>query len=227
MAQKELIYVYTNTWRILHWIVFFATIGLSITGYYIAAPYFWGIPGEAANTFTMANMRFLHFLCANLYFGVAFIIGTYITFFSTYHAHWKDMLPSPKNIKGGWIQFKYYWRLKGERTDYMWVDPVDGFIFLLFHILFLHQLITGFALYVPAYLTKWWWPTLLHLTTDWIYWIYSDLQGIRFWHHLGLWCIITLFIIHVYLQIWKTIKLKNSNIASIFGGYRYRDVNFK
>ncbi len=223
MAQKELIYVYDNTMRLVHWVRFFVILALSVTGYYIYNPFFWGSPGEAVNTFTMANMRFLHFLSA-ICFDVVLMIGVYLIFFSTYHAHWRRMIPSPKNIKEGWINFKYYWTLKGESINCRWIEPVDGFMFLLFHILFVHIMITGFALYVTAYHASWWWPNLIHLGTDWIYWIHSDLQGIRFWHHFDLWCIITLFILHIYLQVWKTIKLQNGNIASIFGGYRYRDI---
>ncbi|MFQ5751133.1 MAG: cytochrome b/b6 domain-containing protein, partial [bacterium] len=135
MADKNIKYVWSGPVRIIHWTVFLSVLVLLLTGNYIAhTPSFISPRGEPVNTFFMAQMRFIHFVAA-VVFDVSVLVAIYLIFFSTFHAPWKDLLPTPRNLKKFWIQLKYYFTLSGERIDYEFEDPIDIISFLSFYIL--------------------------------------------------------------------------------------------
>lgn len=221
-TDKNIRYVWSGPVRMIHWTVFLSVFVLLITGNYIAhTPSFISPSGEPVVTFFMAQMRFIHFVAA-VVFDVAILVSIYLIFFSTFHAPWRDLLPTPKNLKKFWIQLKYYFRLSGERVDYEYGDPIDIISWLSFHILAILLILTGFALYVAQYPINWWWPALLHFATDWVVALFGGLINVRSAHHIMWWLILVWVVIHVYFQLWKTIKFKTGNLDAIIGGYRYR-----
>lgn len=222
MANKNIKYVWSGPVRIIHWTVFLSVVVLLITGNYIAhTPGFISPSGEPAESFFMANMRLVHYIAA-IVFDVAVLVSIYLIFFSTFHAPWRDLLPTPTNLKRFWTQLKYYIRLSGEQIEYEYEDPIDIISFLSFHILAILLMLTGFALYVVQYATNWWWPALLRLTTDWVVGLLGGLQNVRTAHHVMWWLILAWVIVHVYFQVWKTVKFRTGNLDAIIGGYRYR-----
>lgn len=224
MEKTRVRYVWSGSVRFLHWLVFLSVVVLLITGNYIAHTPTWVKPsGEPFENFFMANMRFIHFVAA-IVFDVGIIISIYLIFFSTFHAPWRDLIPTRENLRKAWIQLKYYFRLSGEKVEYEYEDPVDIISWLSFHVLAVLLIFTGFALYVSSFSLNWWWPKLLHITTDWVVILLGGLNGTRIAHHIMWWFILAWIIIHVYFQVWKTIKLKTGNINAIFGGYRYTEV---
>lgn len=224
MEKTRVRYVWSGSIRFLHWLVFLSVVVLLITGNYIAHTPTWIKPsGEPFENFFMANMRFIHFVAA-IVFDVGIIISIYLIFFSTFHAPWRDLIPTKGNLRKAWVQLKYYFRLSGEKVDYEYEDPIDIISWLSFHVLSVLLIFTGFALYVTSFSLNWWWPKLLHITTDWVVILLGGLNGTRIAHHIMWWLILAWIIIHVYFQVWKTIKLKTGNIGAIFSGYRYTKV---
>jgi Ni/Fe-hydrogenase 1 B-type cytochrome subunit len=224
MEWNKVKYVWSGPVRFLHWITFLSVLVLLVTGNYIAhTPTYVSPSGEPYQNFFMAQMRFVHFVAA-VVFDVAILVSIYLIFFSTFHAPWRDLIPNSTNLKKFWVQLKYYFRLSGEKVDYEYEDPVDIISWLSFHILAVLLMLTGFALYVASFSLDWWWPRFLHLTTDWVVSLFGGLQGTRLAHHIMWWLILVWVVIHVYFQIWKTVKLKTGNIDAIFGGYRYTRV---
>jgi Ni/Fe-hydrogenase 1 B-type cytochrome subunit len=221
MDDKNIKYVWSASVRIIHWTVFLSVVVLLVTGIYIAyTPVYISPDGEPVNTFFMAQMRFIHFIAA-IVFDIAIFLSIYLIFFSVFRASWKDLLPTPANIKRCWQQLKYYWRLSGDKIRYEYEDPVDIISFLSFHILAILLMFTGFALYVAQYSIEWWWPNFLHITTDWVVVVLGGLKNVRFAHHIMWWLILVWVLVHVYFQVWKTIKFKTGNLDAIIGGYRY------
>jgi Ni/Fe-hydrogenase 1 B-type cytochrome subunit len=221
MARPERRYVWSVTVRVIHWLTFLSVLVLLVTGNYIAhTPAFISPTGEPYQNFFMANMRFVHFISA-IVFDVGIVVSIYLIFFSTFHAPWRELTPTTQNLNKFWKMLKYYFRLSGEKVKYDVIDPVDLVSFLSFHILAILLIFTGFALYVAPFSLDWWWPQLLHLTTDWVVWLFRGLNGTRIAHHLMWWLILAWVLVHVYFQVWKTIKLKTGEMGSIFSGYRY------
>ncbi len=219
----EMVKVKTGTVRFLHWVVFFSTVTLVFTGLYIADPFWMFGQGEAYQTFVMAKIRLIHFLAAT-FLDIAFLLRLYIAFFSYFHKDFREVIPTPHNLKEAGKTWKYYWKLEGPQKDYRWVDPFDGMTFHLLHLVLLTQIATGFALYVsPIELAGgWWglWADFLHWTTDWTLWLFGGLTGVRVVHHITTWIVVSGALLHIYLQVWKTIKLKRADISAIINGYK-------
>ncbi|MBF0275652.1 MAG: Ni/Fe-hydrogenase, b-type cytochrome subunit [Nitrospinae bacterium] len=221
----EMIKTKSGTIRFLHWSVFFSTVFLVITGFYIADPVLLFGQGEAYQAFVMAKVRFIHFISA-IILDVSFLVRLYLAFFSTFHADWNEVIPTPKNFKEAIEESRYYWTFKGTLKEYRWVDPMDGIHFFGLHLVLVLQLFTGFAIYVSGIeLTTGimgLWATTLHIATDWTLWAFGGLPGVRLVHHVTMWLVVVGAFIHIYTQIWKTIKLKRSDMSSIIGGYKLK-----
>lgn len=216
----EMVKVKTASVRLLHWVIFLSTVSLVLTGLYIADPFWLSGSGEAYQTFVMAKIRLIHFLSA-IALDVAFLVRLYIAFFSIFHTDWREVLPSAGNLEEAAKSFKFYWTLEGERKDSRWIDPFDGITFHLLHLVLLLQLFTGFALYVSGIeLSSGIWARTLHIATDWTLVVFGGLPGVRLMHHFTLWLVVTGAFLHIYLQIWKTIKLQRADISAIVNGYK-------
>ena len=222
-AQKKVLVRTRNfTNRLIHWVVFFAVIFLMMTGYYIGEPTAIYGTGEAYNEFSMAYIRLIHFYSA-MVLDVSLMIWVYLAFFSMDHRYWKEMTPSGETFKGAWEVFKCYFNFK-KPAFYPRFDPFDGLLFLILIIFMILQMLTGFQLYVLALPENYWWASFIHLTTDWVTWLFGDLQTVRVFHHIMQWIMLAGIIVHVYLQIAKTIIWRDGHVGQIVGGYKFRDV---
>lgn len=220
--KKVLVYTRNFTNRLIHWVTFFSVITLMVTGYYIGEPTAIYGQGEPYQAFVMANIRLIHFYAA-MVLDVALMVWVYLAFFSLFHKYWRPMVPTPSTIKGAWGVLKCYFTFK-KPEFYPRFDPLDGLLFLLLILLMALQLLTGFQLYVHALAPDYWWSQLIHLGTDWVTWLFGSDQNVRTVHHITQWIMASGIIIHVYLQVTKTIIWQDGHIGQIVGGYKYKDV---
>ncbi len=220
--KKVLVYTRNFTNRLIHWTTFFSIVVLLITGYYIGEPTAVYGQGEAYNTFVMSDIRYYHFLAA-MVLDVSLMTWVYLAFFSVHHKYWKDMLPGPSTLRGAWHVGKSYITFK-KPAFYPHFDPFDGLLFLALILFMALQLVTGFQIYVVALPPDYWWATLIHLGTDWIEWVFGSHQNVRLVHHLMEWIMISGIIVHIYLQVAKTIIWQDGHIGQMVGGYKYKDI---
>lgn len=220
--KKELVYVRNFTNRLLHWIMFFSVVVLLPTGYYIGDPSIFYGQGEAYDSYVMGYVRLIH-LFAAMTLDISIMIRFYLAFFSLYHRDWNELMPTPSHIRGAFMVAKSYLTFK-KPPFYRHTDPFDGMMFLFLHLLMVLQLVTGFQMYVHGLAPDFWWAQTIHLGTDWIEWILGSPQMVRLVHHMTLWIMICGIMIHVYIQVTKTIVWQDGHISSIVGGYKYRDV---
>jgi Ni/Fe-hydrogenase 1 B-type cytochrome subunit len=220
----EIVQARTKTVIVIHWLVALSTVVLVFTGLYIANPFLIFGQGEAYQTFMMAKVRFIHFAAA-IVLDISFLVRLYLAFFSTFKCDACEVLPTPRNFKEAFEQIKYFWTFKGQDKEFHIVEPLDGLLFFGLHLVLVLQLFTGFAIYVSGidlYTNGLWyvWAAFLHILTDWTLYVFGGLSGVRLVHHFTTWLIITGAFIHIYIQIWKTVKLKRGHITSIIGGYK-------
>ena len=219
----EIVQTRTSLVVLMHWLIVLSTVVLVFTGLYIANPFLIFGQGEAYQTFIMAKIRFIHFISA-IVLDVSFLVRVYLSFFSTFKCDSCEVLPTPTNIKKALKEVKYFWTFKGTLNEFDSVEPLDGLQFFALHLVLVLQLFTGFAIYVSGieHLTGVWqyWTTFLHYATDWTLYVFGGLTGVRLVHHFTTWLIVAGAFLHIYIQIWKTIKLRRGSIASIIGGYK-------
>jgi len=200
---------------IIHWVLFCSVVTLAVTGFYIAWPSYYFGKGEAYATFTMADMRYYHFVAAT-FMMTSLLVRFYIAFTESCHKDIKQFLPTPRNIKNG-VQLAYHFATgRGRHPHYRFVNPLGGLgIFLIAASLFI-MVCTGFLMYIPATAPG----------TVWHSWAFSiahalgGLQTVRLIHHVVMYIIFALVLIHVYMQIWKNSVYTESDISSIIAGYK-------
>ncbi|HEB73424.1 MAG TPA: Ni/Fe-hydrogenase, b-type cytochrome subunit [Nitrospirae bacterium] len=220
--KKALVYTRNFTNRLIHWTTFFSVITLLITGYYIGEPTAVYGQGEAYNTFVMADIRYYHFIAA-MVLDVSLMVWFYLAFFSMSHRYWRQMLPTPKNIKEAMEVKKSYFTFKKPKF-YSHFDPFDGLLFLALILFMVMQMVTGFQLYVEGLPQNYWWAQIIHLATDWVEWVFGSHQNVRLVHHLMEWIMVSGIIVHIYLQVTKTIIWQDGHIGQMVGGYKYKDI---
>lgn len=219
---KRVVHVRNITNRVLHWLMFFSVMELLVTGYYIGNPILVYGQGEAYQATIMADIRYYHFVGA-MVLDVSILIRVYLSFFSLYHRDWYELMPTPGNLKGAWGIMMSYITFK-RPPFFRHVDPFDGMMFLALQLFMVLQLFTGFQIYAHGLAPDYWWTQFIHLTTDWTVWAFGSLQHVRMVHHIMEWIVIAGIIVHVYIQIMKSVVWEDGHLSAIFGGYKYTNV---
>ncbi len=217
----------TTAMRLIHWVNFFTIVVAVITGLYIAHPYYQTfIAVSAAHKYVMAWNRWAHFIGAIL-LDVTFIIIAYLYFFSRFDKPYKKLIPNRANIKEFvevFLNLVTFNRRK--RFDSSHADSFNTVYFTILHLMLLFMLFSGFQLYVQGLESGissigGWWPSLLHMATDWTLYVFGGNMGVRIAHHIGMWWIIVWVLFHIYYQVWRTIFWQEGDIAISFGGSKF------
>lgn len=227
MTPKEVKYIWSWPIRLTHWFTFLSVLVLSVTGYYIAFPPAFIAPkGEPFENFLMSQIRFLHFLSAVVLI-ICFLVATYLIFYYKFHVLWRDIRPTPSNMKLAWKSIKYYLGFSKVHQRYDFLDPMAMLSILSYTLLGLILIFTGIALYSIPRAGTGLGLSLLQFLSAWTVPLFGSLQGIRVAHHFSMWLLLGWFTIHLYFQIWKSVRLKQYDISAIIGGYKYFDTGEK
>ncbi len=223
MTQQEVKYIWSWPIRLTHWLTFLSVLVLSVTGYYIAFPPAFLTPkGEPFENFLMAQIRFLHFLAA-IVLVICFLVAVYLIFFYRFHVLWRDIRPTSSNLKLAWKSIKYYLGVSPTHRRYEFLDPMAMLSILSYTLLGLILIFTGIALYSIPRAESGLGVSILYFLSAWTVPLFGNLQNVRIVHHLTMWILLAWFTIHVYFQIWKSVRLKQYDISAIVGGYKYFD----
>ena len=231
----------TPVMRIIHWVNVVSMIVAIATGLYIAAPYYQTfMADDAVDKYVMAWNRLGHFMVA-IIFDVTSIVVAYLYFFSRFEQPWRKVVPTGANIKEFFAVLKNLVTLnRTKEFDSTHADSFNTVYFTVFHILLAWMLITGLQLYVQIFphgdsSIGTWWPSMLHLATDWSLPVSSWIMGstatgtnvmdVRIVHHYTMWFIIVWVVFHIYYQVWRTIFWKEGDISIAFGGDKFVKVD--
>jgi len=214
--------------RINHWIVAISMVGAVITGLYIGHPYYASfISDPTATKWVMAWNRWLHFMIA-IIFDVSSVVIAYLYFFSRFEKPYKKLIPNSKNIKEFLeVFFNLITFNRRKKFDSSHSDSFNTLFFTIFHLLLAWMLLTGLQLYVHGLASGEssigsWWPTMLHLATDWTVTVTGGTyMDVRISHHITMYLIIAWVMFHIYYQVWRTIFWGEGDIAIVFGGSKF------
>ena len=226
----------TPAMRIIHWANVISMIVAIITGFYIAEPYYQTLIAKApVDKYVMAWNRWGHFIVA-IIFDVTSVVVAYLYFFSIFEKPYKKIIPNSKNIKEFVDVFINLITLNRKKEfDSSHSDSFNTVYFTIFHLLLAWMLFTGLQLYVGGLESGMssigkWWPTLLHIVTDWTIPVSHILVGggptatimdVRIVHHITMWLIVCWVVFHIYYQVWRTIFWQEGDIAIAFGGSKF------
>lgn len=211
----EIHYVWEWPVRIAHWVNALCVVTLSITGIYIADPFSLA---SASAGFLMGWMRFIHFAAGYLF--MISVISRFIwMFLGNHHASWKAFFPwlTPKGRENFVKMFRYYTFTGSKISHESGHNPVAATAYLGIYLLFIVQIISGFALY-GQYAPGSFWDSAL----GWVF-LLIDNQNLRLGHHLIMWLLIGFFINHIYSAWLMDVSQRNGTMSGIFSGFRYVD----
>jgi Ni/Fe-hydrogenase 1 B-type cytochrome subunit len=203
------IYVWQLPVRITHWVTFASILVLTVTGMYIAAPFF--VPDSGS---LMATVRFWH-LVAAFVFVASGVVRTYWLFAGNRFAHWTAFLPVTRaqlRELGRQTAWYLFWRRDAPRV--VGHNALAAGTYIVVFALLGVQTLTGFAL-MGAHGTEPW-----HVLFGWV----SDIVGlqmVRLIHHLVMWALLAFMIHHVYSALLVDHTERNGLLGSIFTGYKF------
>lgn len=205
------IYVWEFPVRLTHWLNFLSITALSITGFYIGAPF---IHAVRENAFVMAQMRFIHFVSSYV-FAVSFLIRIYWLFVGNQHSTWSQFIPlKSERLKNLYGTTAYYCFLREKCPRTPGHTGIAGVTYLLLFVIFLFEILTGFALYAESHTGGLW-----TFMGGWLSAVLSA-GAIRLIHHGLMWLVIPFVILHVYVAWHNDNAEKNGLISSMFSGYK-------
>jgi Ni/Fe-hydrogenase 1 B-type cytochrome subunit len=213
-TSRQSVYVWDLMVRITHWVNVLGILVLSITGYFIHNPYVAPATNVATNEYTMGWMRYVHFIVAFV-FTINVLFRIYWSFAGSKYARWQQFVPTNRDRwRSLGEMIKYYAFLRKEPPAQIGHNPLAGMAYTAIHVLFLIQVITGFALFSLSY-PNGFWPTAF----GWI----NGLLGVtivRLVHDVVMYLLIAFTIHHIYSAIVIEIEERSGLIGSIVTGYK-------
>jgi len=214
------VYVWQLPVRIFHWANALAIVLLSITGFIIADPLALLSQREAFNTYWMGTVKVIHFISAYVFVGVM-ILRIYWAFVGNRYAHWTAFIPTNKKaIHNIMHVLKHDILLLPEKNpkledisighNYMATSA-----YLMMFIFAMVMVFTGFGLYSDLSTT--WFPKLFS-------WVPALLGGdflTRQIHHIFMWLIIFIIIVHIYLVLFHDWLEGRGEVSSMISGFKF------
>ncbi len=207
------LYIWELPVRVTHWVNALSIFTLTITGLYIGNPF---MDAKSEFSFIMANMRFIHYLCA--YFMIAsLIVRIYWWFVGKKYARIDQFVPVSSerwsNLIGTAL---FYGFMRKDLPHSPGHTGLAGLTYLFIFLMLIVEIVAGFALYSQSHAPD---NTTTYLMGGWLL-NYLNAMTIRFIHHIIMWCMMVFVIIHVYISVHNHIIEKNALVWSIFNGYK-------
>jgi Ni/Fe-hydrogenase 1 B-type cytochrome subunit len=211
---RHTVYVWEWPVRIVHWVIVFALIVLSLTGYYIHHPFVSGsgMPGHLG--FTMGWMRFIH-EATGFVFIAAVLARIYWAFAGNRYANWRALLPltrSQRRDLSDMVRFYAFMRRNPPRANGH--NPLAAATYLMLYAGFVVTILTGLGLFAWLY-RRAPWTTLFSWT-----WNVMSIPALRLLHFLLMFVYIAFVLLHVYTSIVIDIEERNGELSSIITGYK-------
>lgn len=205
-------YIWEVPVRVTHWVNVVSIVVLSITGLYIGDPY---AQGTDEHSMLMAKMRLFHFIFAYIFIA-SVIVRIYWWFAGNKYARLDQFIPvSGQRWKNLIDTALFYGFMKKDLPHSPGHTGLAGLTYFFLFVLFLIEIMTGFALYSLSHSGGAIWTIL----GGWMIPVFG--QGlVRFIHHVIMWFIAVFVIIHVYISIHNDLIEKCGLVTSIFNGYK-------
>ena len=113
---------------------------------------------------------------------------------------------------------KWYLFLTKEPRSYVAHNPLATLaMFLMFGLVGLFMIFTGFALYSEGLGQGSWADRMF----GWVIPLLGQSQDVHSYHRLGMWVMLTFAMIHIYMAFREDILSKQSIVSTMVNGYRY------
>jgi Ni/Fe-hydrogenase 1 B-type cytochrome subunit len=197
--------------RLVHWLIVFSILVLSVTGFLIGDPVF----RFAGTSYWVTWDKAIHMVTA--YIFIALILARVIWMFRSPNrwCRWTEWIPT---TKARWSllvpSLRYYLFLDREGPPVVGHNPLAGMAYTVLYLMFGIEILTGVTLWGVQ--GEGWAASL----TGWLIPLVS-LQTIRFIHHMIMWLIVAFLVHHVYSAMLLDRVEKSGVNSSIFSGFKF------
>ena len=210
------VYVWEMPVRVYHWINALCIVALCITGYIIGDPPALASGTEAYANYWFGTVRFIHFLCAFLFF-FNFIYRTYWGFVGNEFSRWYHFIPYSKKH---WLEIKDVimvdvLQVQNKKIDSIGHNNLAAFIYFITFLIFLLQSLTGFGMY--SAMSSSFFPKLF----AWVVPFLGGDMNVRQLHHILMWGFILFSMVHVYLVFYHDYIERRGITSSMIGGWKF------
>lgn len=219
-ALRRRFYVWEWPVRITHWVNVLCGVVFIVTGLYIGNPAILVRAGGPYSETLMGTVRWIHFVAATV-FIVSILFRIYWAFFGNVWASWRVFFPflSREGRENMWKSFCYYSFICPWPSETTGHNALAGMAYFVVSILYLVQILTGFALFAEVNPASPWARVF-----GWVPVVVGD-QLLRLVHHLVMYLLIAFFIHHMYSAWLIGIEEGNGTVGSIFSGFKFLPVN--
>ncbi len=211
--EKQTLYVWDLPLRISHWVNVCCIVILSVTGYYIANP-FITTEGPAVSQYLMGTISLIHYIAAFI-FTVCVLFRIYWAFAGNKWARWNQFIPaSRERLRDLGRMVRYYTFLRRNPPAEIGHNPLAGATYIGLYVLFIAQIITGFALFSLPLQDGW-----IKVGFGWIV-VLVGVQTLKLVHFLIMFLILAFTIHHVYSAVLIDIEERSGLVSSIVTGYK-------
>lgn len=210
--EQVRIYVWEWPVRFSHWTLVVTIISLSVTGFYMHAPY---VAARGHEAWVMGWMRFVHIVSAYA-FTLAMLVRLVWFFLGNRWAHWSQYIPLTKGRRQGFVAIaKYYGFMAWSSVAYIGHNPVAGFAYLVVYMMVIVEIFTGFAMFALVVGS----PTL-KIFFGWLPGL-INIQYLREIHFLVMFGFWMFFIHHIYTAVLVAVEERSGLMESIFTGFKF------
>ena len=213
-------YIWELPVRIFHWVNALTLVVLAVTGFIIANPPAILSVEDPTQIYWFGWVRFIHFV-ASFIFTASILMRFYWAFVGNQFSTWKAYWPFTKEGIHNFMHVMKVDVFLGQDDEHnlsnisIGHNIVAATAYIFFFFLFLIMIFTGFGLYAPT--SEWWFPQLFA-------WVPSFLGGdfnTRMIHHVTMWLIILVTVIHIYLVMYHEWLEGRGEVSSMFSGYKF------
>ena len=166
--------------------------------------------------YIMGWMRFIHFVSGYVLL-MSMIIRIYWMFMGNRYSNWRVFIPVTRQQWRDMLGCGKFYLFMAKKAPYcVGHSALASVSYLAVFLMFLFEIITGFALYRQSHLHGF----FITLFGGWLLGI-MHVQTIRFWHHFVMYFLFAFTIVHVYIGWYLDSAEKNGAMGSIFGGYKF------
>lgn len=214
LSKTELVrtYVWEKPVRVAHWLIFFAFISLSFTGFYIHRPFL--VPSGSA-AFVMAKMRFAH-VVSGFVLIAAFTLRVYWFFRGNFWSRWSAYIPIRREQwRGIGDMLEFYSFLRFDPGMSVGHNPLAALSYFVIYLLIGVEILTGLALYDQVLHNP-----VLHQFIAWLP-LLIELPYLRLIHYSLMFVFFAFVIFHVYASILVSLEEESGLLDSIFSGWKF------
>lgn len=210
---KFKLYIWELPVRWCHWVNVMSIVILAVSGFFIGTPFSFG---SSASSYSMGWIRFIHFTAGYL-FAVSVGVRVIWSLIGNKYAGWREFFPiaTVRGREKMRKMLRYYLLIDKQVPETIGHNPLATTVYTLLFALYISMILTGFSLYAlhaPQ--------GGMHKALGPMYLMFTN-QGMRLFHHLGMWLIFGFVVNHIYSAWLMDIKEHGSEISSMFSGFKF------